>query len=123
MIMIIVDVMLDSVRSIMWYVKSSMYVISRLVNAFIPFACLLVGRKTEANLFLFAIGIAFLMLSMFIVKEAANKAGKGNLPPVPRDRFTSVSEEGEVTVNIDRMQELLLYVADLEDYFERKGMM
>lgn len=54
------------------------------------------------------------------VKEFANKIGKGNTIPIPNKRFTSVDEDGEVSVEAKRIQELLLYMADLEDYMERK---
>lgn len=44
--------------------------------------------------------------------------------PVPRRRFTKVDrDEGQVDVSQARLQEMILYVADLEDWLERTGRM
>lgn len=61
-------------------------------------------------------------VSSSILKAIANKTGKGITIPRPRKRFTT-EEDGEVTVDVDRTEELLLYVADLEDWLERKGLL
>lgn len=53
-------------------------------------------------------------------KEFSNKTGKGNVVPVPGKRFTDVADDGEITVDNARLPEMLLYMADLEDYLERK---
>lgn len=44
--------------------------------------------------------------------------------PVPNERFTVVDEDNDmVSIDNDRLQEMLLYVADLEDTLERKGVL
>lgn len=44
--------------------------------------------------------------------------------PVPRKRFTRVDrDEGQVDVSQSRLMEMILYVADLEDWLERTGRM
>mgnify|MGYP007121554781 CR=1 FL=1 len=57
----------------------------------------------------------------FLLKEASPiKDGI----PIPEKRFTEVDKDsGLVTVERDRLQEMLLYMADLEDTIERKGML
>lgn len=65
-----------------------------------------------------ALVIAF-MLSF--AKSLVVKAGYDDDTPVPSKRFTEVDDEGMVMVPNDRLQELLLYVSDVEDYLERKG--
>lgn len=62
-------------------------------------------------------------LVIYYSKQIANKLGKGFTVPVPSKRFTEVDEDGMVSVNLDRTQELLLYMADLEDWLEKKGML
>lgn len=65
--------------------------------------------------------VVFIMI--YLVNSYANKIGKGITIPVPDKRFTEVDDDGEVSVENRRIQELLLYTADLEDWLERKGML
>lgn len=67
------------------------------------------------------IPIVYLMFTR-ILKNFANRRNLGNSIPVPRERFTKELEEGEFSVDENRLQEMILYVADVEDYLERKGL-
>lgn len=59
----------------------------------------------------------------YYMREYANRKNKGARIPVPDTRFTTVDDDGEVSIRNDRVQELILYLADLEDWMERKGML
>lgn len=61
-------------------------------------------------------------IAMYVLRYVANKTGKGITIPVPSKRFTEVSEDGEITVHTSRIQELLVYLSDLEDWLDRKGL-
>lgn len=41
--------------------------------------------------------------------------------PVPVKRFTSEYRDGEVTIENSRLQEMILYVCDVEDWLESSG--
>ena len=41
--------------------------------------------------------------------------------PVPPKRFTTESKDGEVTVENSRLQEMIIYVCDVEDWLESSG--
>ena len=41
--------------------------------------------------------------------------------PVPAKRFTSESRDGEVSVEKNRLQEMILYVSEVEDWLESSG--
>jgi hypothetical protein len=41
--------------------------------------------------------------------------------PVPCKRFTTESRDGEVTVENNRLQEMIIYVCDVEDWLESSG--
>ena len=41
--------------------------------------------------------------------------------PVPSKRFTSESRDGEVSIEKNRLQEMILYVCDVEDWLESSG--
>lgn len=72
--------------------------------------------------YLMCIPILFYIM-IIVLRAYANQVGKGPNVPIPNERFTEVHEDGEVTVEYDRIQELMLYTADLEDYLERKGLL
>lgn len=41
--------------------------------------------------------------------------------PIPAKRFTTESRDGEVTVENGRLQEMIIYVCDVEDWLESSG--
>lgn len=41
--------------------------------------------------------------------------------PVPTKRFTSESRDGEVSIEKNRLQEMILYVSEVEDWLESSG--
>lgn len=41
--------------------------------------------------------------------------------PVPAKRFTSESRDGEVSIENSRLQEMIIYVCDVEDWLESSG--
>lgn len=60
----------------------------------------------------------------YYIRQYANRIGKGEKIPIPERRFTEEGEEpGEYTVETQRIEELILYMTDLEDWLERKGLM
>lgn len=62
-------------------------------------------------------------LVTYLLRAIVNKTGKGTSIPRPKKRFTEVTEDGEVSVPMDRSEEMILYLCDLEDWMERKGLM
>lgn len=41
--------------------------------------------------------------------------------PVPSDRFTTVDKDGMVSVDKNRIQEMIIYVGEVEDYLSDMG--
>lgn len=62
-----------------------------------------------------------LMIFASFIKKCANKKGKGYRLPINRKRFTSEDEWGEVTISEDDIQEIILYLNDVENYIEKRG--
>lgn len=70
------------------------------------------------------IGLCVALVALgFGLRQYAKVSGSSNFDlPVPYRRFTDVDESnGQVNVDYDRIQEMILYMADLEDWFERNG--
>lgn len=106
-------------------IKNSIYPVVTLYGAAFPTMCFFMGKAQlpDEPTWLLIVLIMVAQIALYCIKWYLTKMGKGNDVPSPVERFTSVSNDGEVTVDVDRMQEMLLYVADVEDYLERKGLL
>lgn len=104
---------------------SNMRNFANILSVSCPYLMYFIGQHVQVGNFAFVYdGYIFIpilfVLATYYLHSAANKTGTGNACPVPAKRFTTVSEDGEVSVEQSRLQELLLYVANVEDYLERK---
>lgn len=111
------------------FVKNNMLAFASVLNMLLPYLMYFIGQRVCFNAGNIGIGAeVFIPLGfaivIYYVRSIANKIGKGITVPVPRKRFTNVDvESGEVSVDQNRVQELLLYVADVEDWLVRKGLL
>lgn len=111
-------------NEIKYFVKSNMYVVSVLLGASLPLACFVVAKLSlRVPVALQVFLIVCIQFILYCAKWYASSIGKGQSIPVPAKRFTQVSVDGEVSIETSRVQEMMLYVADVEDYLERKGML
>lgn len=119
---VIIDITLDVFRNVAYFLKNNLMNIASVLNFILPFGMYFIGLYTGSFDWVYlVVPIAFAVIGYYI-KSAANKLGKGITIPIPSKRFTNVDEDGEVTVETGRIQELILYTADLEDWMERKGL-
>lgn len=93
-----------------------------------PFLMLVVGEYVYQERDYWAMGgevflAVFLVALGFGLRSYARVSGNVvDDVPVPYRRFTRVDyESGRVDVDYGRVQEMILYVADLEDWFDRNG--
>lgn len=72
-----------------------------------------------------------LMLLMFVLvwlfaakvlKFRANKANIGEDIPLPAKRFTRSDSFGNISVSYEEIDDMVLYVYDVEQYLERRGL-
>lgn len=127
-IKIVVDITHDVLANIAYFVKSHLTNIASFINLLSPYVMLFVGQSTAIEAGKIHIGLELIIPLLFAIvtfylKSIANKIGKGVDVPLPDRRFTQVDDDGEVSIENSRLQELLLYTADLEDWLERKGLM
>ena len=125
---IIKEITIEALHTISYTIVSNMRNFANILNVSCPYFMYFIGQHVQTGNYEFiysgvlVIPIVVVLITYFI-HSAANKTGKGNACPVPVKRFTTVSEDGEVRIEHSRLQELLLYMADLEDWMERKGML
>ena len=93
-----------------------------------PFIMLFIGEYVYADRGYWAIGgeamLPFVfVIAGFVLKSYARVSGNDCSDiPVPYNRFTEVDyDSGQVDVENKRLQEMILYMADLEDWFDRNG--
>ena len=125
---ICIVIIIETLNNIRYFITSNLRNFVWLVNFLLPYAMYLIGQYVCLDRGKLAFGgelfipLLICIISYFI-KSYANKIGKGTDIPVPSKRFTSEDEWGEVSINQDRVQELILYMGDLEDWLERKGLL
>lgn len=121
-------IIIDVVRVVDYFITSNLKNFAWLLNFILPYLMYLIGQNVCASRGYFAIGGELLIPIIFCViiyylRSYDNKIGKGTTIPVPNKRFTEVDDNGEVSISNSRIQELILYLADLEDWFERRGLL
>lgn len=118
---ILLDVTKNAFCNIWYFIENNLLNFARILNFALPFAMYFVGKYTGSILLCIWVPIAFFIM-IYYLKSTANMIGKGITIPIPDKRFTEVDDDGEVSIENNRLQELLLYTADLEDWIERKGL-
>lgn len=116
---------MDAWYEVVYFIQVNMRYMATIMEIALPYYMYMLGQNLAMERGSIEVGgeIFIPILCMVVVhcvKEFANKSGKGNTIPIPTKRFTEVDNDGEVSIENNRIQELLLYVADLEDYMERK---
>lgn len=89
----------------------------------LPYVMFYLGRMSSERFAVFMIIPPIILVIWYYLKEVSNRINHGGTFPIPEKRFTKVDEDGEVSVERNRLQEMILYMGDLEDWLHRKGMM
>lgn len=119
------DITMDVWYEVVYFVQMNMRYAAALAEIALPYGMYVLGQSVALSRGSIEVGGEIFIpilctVVIHYIKEFANKSGKGNIIPIPAKRFTEVDDDGEVSVDNKRLQELLLYVADLEDYMTRK---
>lgn len=125
---VLMEVTADALCGFAYFIENNLTNFANVLNLILPYLMYLIGQYVALDRGEFATGGELFIPVIFVVityylKSSANKLGKGITVPVPEKRFTQVDDDGEVNVENRRVQELILYLADLEDWLERKGLL
>ena len=125
---IINEITNDAINNIAYFLKNNLMKFAGALNLIEPYVMYLIGQNVALNRGQLAVGGEIFVPLIFVVviyyiRGTANKLRKGTTIPIPEIRFTEVDDDGEVSVDYKRIQEMLLYMADLEDWMERKGIL
>lgn len=119
------EIISDAWYGLLYFVQNNLYNFGVLVSISSPYLMLYIGNYVYQVRGKHAIGgeifvPVILGIISSLCKRVANKLNKGYEVPVYTRRFTS-ENDGEVTVKQEEVQEIILYLADVENYIERKG--
>lgn len=126
--LIIIESTMDALHFLAYCIKSNLLNFANALGLILPYLMYLIGQHAALARGETAVGgeifvpLVFMVI-IYYLRSIANKVGKGVTVPVPDKRFTAVDDDGEVSIENNRIQELILYVADLEDWLERKGLL
>lgn len=129
LIKILVAITIDALYAFVYFIESNLVTFANILSLLLPYIMYFTGQHVGfmRNAHMSVGGEIFIPLAVIVVnyymRSTANRLGKGVTVPIPDKRFTNVSHDGEVTIENRRIQELLLYMADLEDWLERKGLL
>lgn len=123
------DIIVEAYYTILDAVANSLRYVAFILKVALPYLMWYIGIYLYEQRGKFAVGgEVFVPLIIFIViyyiKQYANRLGKGESIPVPEKRFTeNGEEEGEYTVETNRVEEMIIYMSKLEDWLQRKGLL
>lgn len=125
---LLIEITNDTFGFVRYFLKNNLLNFAKILNLLLPYGMYLIGQHIAIDRGCFAIGgeIFFPVIVAIIIyylRATANKLGKGTTFPVPDKRFTQVDDDGEVSVESKRIHEMILYVADTEDWLERRGLL
>lgn len=111
-------------KATVYFIKHNLKKLSKGVLVALPFIMYYLGTryglsKNGIAMWIIIPSLVF-GLSAMIDWIAKNYENKVDLP-VPPKRFTRVDEDGEVTIETKRLQELIIWLSEYEDWLERKG--
>lgn len=124
--MIFADLFKNFYDAIVDFLKNNLRNFATALRVVLPYLMFFVGQLVMKERERISVGfelfipIAF-AIAIYVFHFIANKINKGISIPVPRERFTEVHDDGEVNVEKERLHELILYVADIEDWLQRRG--
>lgn len=121
----VVAITIDIFYDILYFIQVNMRYVATIADIALPYCMYILGQNLAVVRGCIKVGgeVVIPILCTVVIhytREIANKSGKGDAVPIPNTRFTEVDNDGEVSVDNSRLQELILYMADLEDYMERK---
>ena len=121
---ILSEITMDIFRNIRYWFDNNVRNFPTILNIILPYLMYYLGVKLKTRqIYLVLCVPVIIYLISYYSKSYANKINKGSAIPVPSKRFTQEDEFGEVSIDQDRISELILYMADLEDFLSRKGLL
>lgn len=99
-------------------IKNGVPIFSVILKASIPYMMYYFGKYESNKMYWLFLPMVVWFVTI-VLDRLAEKTGNGKNIPVPIKRFTEEDSDGEVSIEQSRLQEMILYVNDVENYLER----
>lgn len=119
---IIADIIKESANIFKYFVIKNIGSIGTVFQIFIPYICM-IGSKEAGNWIVWFLIPPIMYYVSYVMKKVnmvCNNRTVDNIP-LPYKRFTSSGDDGEVFIEEGRLEEMLLYMEELENELERLG--
>lgn len=113
------DLLHETKSLIKYYTNENIHAVATLVRVSLP----LIGiglYKVTGTLYSVILCLVIEFLISVMKKYGENK-GKGTMPPLPSHRFTTAEESGEVTIEKQDINEMIIFMCEYEDWLEKTG--
>ena len=120
------EVIVEMLEQVLFFIEDNLLNMSKLMNFANPYltgwlAIMLYKKRGEFRIGIeILVPVVILFVSSFI-RKVANKCNKGDDIPLAGKLFTEDVGDGEITIKEEEIQEIILYLNDVENYLIRKG--
>lgn len=109
-----------------YFISINLKYLIKLIDISIPYiyAYISILLYRERNVFIIGYEVLFPIIAYIILSllnNFLNKINRGYDIPLPRERFTTLNDNGNVSVDNSSINDIILYLYDLEEYLKSKG--
>lgn len=125
LIRLVGEITYDIFAGLVYFLQVNLRYVANIIEIMLPYVMYVMGQELAIERGRFAVGGEIFVpivvcVVIHYIREIGYRFNTGSRIPIPEKRFTEVGDDGEVSVPNSRVQEMLLYVAELEDWMERK---
>lgn len=99
-------------------IKNGIPIVSTIFKVSVPYMMYYFGKYESEKEYWLILPFVVWFVTL-VLDRLAEKTGNGKNIPIPVKRFTEEDSDGEVSIEQNRLQEMILYVNDVENYLER----
>lgn len=109
-----------------YFISINLKYLIKLIDISIPYiyAYISILLYRERNVFIIGYEVLFPIIAYIILSllnNFLNKINRGYDIPLPRERFTTLNDNGNVSIDNSSVNDIILYLYDLEEYLKSKG--
>lgn len=124
---IVKEVIEEAIYTTMYTLKTNLYVFGKLIELSAPYIMWYITIMNYKQRGHFTVGgeiflPVVILFTSSVLKKISNNSRNGYEIPVAKKRFTINEDFGEITINEEDLQEVILYLYDVENYIEKRGL-
>ena len=112
----------DVIRSIIYFIDNNLSYISVILEIALPYLILYKEVDVKKNEWFIVVPVLYLFI-VFVLRRISIRRNKGCVFPIPKKRFTRDVGNGEIQIDEKDLQEVILYLNDVENFLEKNNML